>query len=259
MPAGPLAVAWESWSAIDARTALWLLGACVLAYFLKGFSGFGPAMVFIPSVSVLFDPRTALAASAFIDIFVGVGLLRVLRYEAGEMRLVLRLAAFMAVGTVTGAALAGAVSQQVLLTAITVVILGFGSSLIVFHRPLPVGAAPRSTRALALGCVVGGVTGGLVGISGPFIIVVLRPLTEKGRFRRVLVALFLIEGAVKLAAYALVGVWTPSTLPVSAVAAPAVALGLALGMRSHAKVNERLFSAVVGVILVALAVRLLLR
>jgi uncharacterized membrane protein YfcA len=238
-------------------TFLWLLLASVFAYFLKGFSGFGPAIVFVPSASYLFDPKTALVSSAAIDVLVGLALLKALTYERGELRLALRLALRMAVGSVVGATLAGVVPGALLLRILGVAILGFGSSLILFHRPIPVGALPRSSRALDLGCAVGGFFGGLVGISGPFVVPLARPLMEKGRFRRVLVALFLLEGVVKLAVYAVVGVWTPSVPRACLAAGPGVVLGLLLGFRSHGKVSERLFSALVGVILLGLGVRLL--
>jgi len=242
---------------VDLTTFAWLLAATVLAYFLKGFSGFGPAIVFVPAVSYLFDPKTALVSSAMIDVLVGLALLRALTYERGELKLALRLALRMAVGSVVGASLAGVVPGALLLRIIGVVILLFGSSLILFRRPIPVRPAVASSRALDLGCVLGGFTGGLVGISGPFVVLFARPLMEKGRFRRVLVALFLLEGIVKLLTYSLARVWTGSALHVSAFALPGVVAGLVLGFRSHGKVGERLFSVIVGIILLGLGVRLL--
>ena len=46
---------------LEQLALFWL--ACLVAYALKGFSGFGSALVFIPVTALVFDPRTALAAS----------------------------------------------------------------------------------------------------------------------------------------------------------------------------------------------------
>lgn len=243
--------------AADFGQAIWLFLATLLAYSLKGLTGFGSALVFVPSVSYLFDPKTALVSSALVDLPVGFVLLRALSYERGELRLVFRLGLFMGVGSVLGASLAGVVPGALLLRIIAVVVLGFGASLVVFHRPIPPQAAPKSSRALDLGCVLGGFTGALVGMSGPFVVLFARPLMEKGRFRRILAALFLLEGVVKLGAYALAGVWTPSAPRVSLYALPGVAAGLVVGFLAHGRVPERLFSVAVGLILLGLGVRLI--
>lgn len=242
---------------MDLTTFLWLSAATVLAYFVKGFSGFGPALVFVPSVSYLFDPKTALVSSTLVDLVVGLGLAKVLTYDRAERKLVLRLALCMGAGSVAGATLADAVPAALLLRIITVVILGFGLSLALFHRPIPVRVEARSSRALDVGCVLGGITGGLVGISAPFVVLFARPLMEKGQFRRILVGLFLLEAIVRLSAYAVVGVWTGSTLTVALYALPAVLVGLVVGFRCHGRVDEKRFSVIVGLVLVALAMRLL--
>ena len=42
------------------------------AYFLKAFTGFGPAMILIPFFTILFDPGTAITASTFFDFWIGL-------------------------------------------------------------------------------------------------------------------------------------------------------------------------------------------
>ncbi len=230
----------------------------VIAYFLKGFSGFGPALILVPTVSILFSPALALPGSAFIDLFVGGALTRTLKLGLEERSLVIRMAGTMAVGTVSGALLAGIVEDRILLTLIGIVVFGMGVRLTSAHfekveRPMPGLLSGR----LYAGCLAGGLTGGLVGISGPFIVAGTSRL-DKGAFRRILVALFLVESVLKVTVYAIVGIWSDQVLALAFMASPAVILGLVLGYRAHFHVAERCFHQVIGVILALLGAQVLI-
>ena len=48
----------------------------LLAYFIKGFSGFGPALVIVPLFTLLYDAPSALLLAAVFDVFAGGILLR---------------------------------------------------------------------------------------------------------------------------------------------------------------------------------------
>jgi len=57
-----------------------------LAYFLKGFSGFGPALILIPMLSVTIDPETAITAAAFFDAIAGIILFIHVRKKSPSLR-----------------------------------------------------------------------------------------------------------------------------------------------------------------------------
>lgn len=228
-----------------------------LAYFLKGFSGFGPALVFVPTVSVLLDPELALAGSALIDLVVGAGLLATFRYSPEERRLIARMVVAMAGGTIMGAALAGAIPPEAILLLIGVAVLGLGIDLALRPREELPAIHISGSQRLRAGCFAGGVTGGLVGISGPFVVGAVAGL-DKSVFRRVLVAVFLVEQALKLAVYGAVGVWSEQALGLAVVAAPAIGVGLLAGYRLHLRVSQTAFRRVTGAILTLLAIRVLI-
>jgi uncharacterized membrane protein YfcA len=219
-------------------------------------SGFGPGLLFVPTVGLLFGPRTALVCSAFVDSIVGLGMLLSLRYAREDWPLVGKMVGFMAMGSLIGSSLAGYVPAPVVLGLIGLFVVVSGISFIVYDRPLPPGWLRSRALKLWSVCLVGGVTGGLVGISGPLIIPVLRPMMDRSRFRRVLVAFFLCEGLLRLIIYRLVGMWNSDVLRIAAVAAPAVVIGLLLGYRVHVNITERRFNVVVGVVLVLIALRI---
>lgn len=229
---------------------------CLVAYFLKGLSGFGPALVFVPAVGLLLGPRVTLVASALIDLLVGLGMLLTLRYEREDWRFVLKMAGFVALGALIGSSLAGYVPARVVLGLIGLFVLLFGASFIRYDLPLPPGLLRVRFFRPWTGCAVGGLSGGLVGISGPFILAVTRPLMDKSRFRRVMVAFFLFEGVVRLSVYGAVGMWNPEVVRLAVVACPAVIIGLIIGFCTHVTVTERRFNLMVGIVLVLIALRI---
>ncbi len=79
---------------------VWMVGALV-AYTIKGFTGFGPALVVVPLLSSLLDAKTALATSTIIDVVVGAVLLLHLGITRSEIHALRRNAASLAAGTVS--------------------------------------------------------------------------------------------------------------------------------------------------------------
>jgi uncharacterized membrane protein YfcA len=238
------------------ETVLLILAVCLPAYFLKGLSGFGPGLLFVPTIGLLFGPRTALVSSAFVDSFVGLGMLLSLRYTREDWFLIGRMVSFMAMGSVVGSSLAGFMPASVVLGLIGLFVAVSGVSFVIWDRPLPPAWLRSRVLKLWSVCLMGGVTGGLVGISGPLIIPVLRPMMDRSRFRRVLVAFFLCEGILRLIIYRMVGMWTADMFRITALAAPAVIVGLLLGYRAHLNITERRFNVVVGAVLIVIAVRI---
>ena len=228
--------------------------ACIIAYFPKGFSGFGPAPVFIPTVAVLWSPSLALTSSAFIDLFVGLFLILSLNFYKNDLSKILKMSFFVGIGTFIGAGFVGIISENLLRLIIGFFVFLFGLSFLSpakFDLKIP---KKYTSKFLFIGCILGGFTGGLVGISGPFIVVACRPLMDKSEFRRILVAVFWIEGILKIIAYSTVGVWDADVYKLAAIATPAILAGLFIGFKSHFRVNEKSFSLIVGIILLIIAI-----
>ena len=247
---------FDAFSAFSPELILTIQLICLAAYFLKGMAGFGPAIVFIPTMSLLFGPRTALAGSAVVDLFVGLAMIVAIPYEKGDWPLVFKMVAIMSVGTVVGASLAGFIAEEVIFVAMFLFVATIAVSFLVVDRPLP----PRLTNAaflrLPVACALGGLTGGFVGLSGPFIVAAARPIMDKARFRRIMAAVFLLEGVLKLAVYGGVGMIATEVVHLAIVAAPAVAVGLFIGFRTHVRVSERAFNVTIGAVLLVIALRI---
>ena len=81
---------------------------------------------------------------------------------------------------------------------------------------------------------------------------------EKSAFRRVLVLLFLVESAIKVVVYSLVGIWSEDVLGLTLLVGPAILLGLMVGYRAHLHVDQRRFTLAVGALLTAIGAQVLL-
>ena len=129
-----------------------------------------------------------------------------------------------------------------------------------FYQLLPLPPL-RGSRVAAIGCgIMGGLVGTLFGTGGPFYAIYfnLRGL-DKNAFRATFATNFLIDGGVRLIAYALAGLLGWATLVSVAAGLPLVAAGLYIGGRIHLGLSQRTFVRVVSLILVAAGTALLVR
>lgn len=225
-----------------------------IAYFLKGFSGFGPALVFIPITACFYSPQTALVASAFIDIIVGICMLPTFEYSRNDIKKIARVSLFMGMGSIIGASMVGWLSDNVLIDLICIFVCIFGLNMIMLKQPLPNRLEPKEPAALWFFSMLGGWTGSLVGISGPLIVVGAKKNLNKSDFRKIMVAVFVVEGAIKLMAYHILVAWPEDVFYVSVAAAPMIILGIWTGYKLHGKISEQHFTRAIGLILVLISV-----
>ena len=103
-----------------------------------------------------------------------------------------------------------------------------------------------------------GVSGGLVGIGGPPLIIYYGARLPKERFRAMIVPILLVAAIFRGGTYALSGQVAGDTLLYLAAALPGLPLGLALGDRLFHRFSERDFRRVVGFLVLVAGLRLLL-
>ena len=51
------------------------------AYFVKGLSGFGPALIMMPFLTIIYDPATAIITTTVLDFLAGSVLTYQIRHE----------------------------------------------------------------------------------------------------------------------------------------------------------------------------------
>ncbi len=234
----------------------------LLAFFIKGATGFGTALVMVPTLTVVLGVRTAIVVSSILDTVAGT----ILFYRDplhDSRRFWLPMAGGMVVGSIIGGIVLKImpVDGFTIFLGIVVALLGFW---FMFGRNGKNNASlPETPPETATSGDIGvstfsGFCGGLFGISGPPIVYWLGTRLAKSAFRSTLVAVFLFGGIARLSTYTLTGLMDSHCLVLSVVALPGLLLGLFLGNHLFVRISERWFSRLIGVILVASSLRLLL-
>jgi len=223
----------------DARFLAVLLAAA-LAGLVRGFSGFGAAMIFIPVVSALYAPQTAV-----ILLFVADGVVTLPVVARLFRHCVWREVAPLA----AGATLAYPLGVQLLL-ALDPVPLRWTISLLVLVlvAVLASGWRYRAKPSLAGSAAVGGaagIAGGMSGIAGPPI--VLFWLGGQGAAPVVRANLFTFFGFTTVVGgvlYFLADLFTGPRLVGAAALMPVYAAAIYLGARAFRLASERTFRAI---------------
>jgi uncharacterized membrane protein YfcA len=226
------------------------------AYFVKGFSGFGPSLIIVPFITLLYDPSSALILTAFFDFFAGAILIYSVRKEV-NWSFVLSIFIALGIGTFFGSLLPGRIPVAVLKKIIGAVILIF-SFIILLQKNDIEGREKSKYRWLKYPAgILSGFSGGLVSISGPPLVIYMKIMYQKSFFRTQLIGIFLLGTAWRSILYIYHQI--PLSIPISSLIIYFIFLliGLWLGGRLHVKVNEIVFNKIIAIILIIPALNLL--
>jgi uncharacterized membrane protein YfcA len=240
---------------IEAATPLlldWRLAAAALATavagIMRGYSGFGTAVILAPVYSLLWGPRAGIPVMLMMELVVSVQLLPGAIKDA-DRRVVLPLGGAAALATPLGA--------WVLLTADGDALRRFiGGFVLVFGLLLMSGWRYHGSRPLPLNLAVGTAAGllkGATGMSGPPVILyLLAGLEEAKRHRANLILFFATIAIVSMVPPLIGGLIDLPVLVRLAVLLPVMALSVPIGARLFRVVPDRLYRPfAMGVLLVA--------
>jgi uncharacterized membrane protein YfcA len=225
-----------------------------VAYAVRGIAGFGSGLIAVPLLT-LASPMTAVVPLVVSLDYLGSASQGIKNVGQIAWRDQLVLVPYMLTGVGVGLALLRSAPTATLTRT-----LGAFLVLYALYQWLP--APPlRSSRMAAAGCgVMGGLAGTLFGTGGPFYVIYfnLRAL-EKSVFRATFAVNFLLDGGIRLIAYALTGLYRWETLAVLVAALPVAGAGLYLGGRVHTGLTQRFFVQFISLLLFASGLALLLK
>ena len=228
----------------------WLLGAAFAAGLARGFSGFGPALIFVPVASMVIGPMRAVPLMTAIDLFAVVAMTRAAwgRADRGEV-------AMLALG-----ALGGIPLGLLLLLRLDLLTLRWAISFLILALLVLVASGwrfhGRPTRATTVGVgAASGMLAGIANIAGPPVMVYLLSRGAAPQQIRAVFALYLAIAntltAIAFSLAGLVGAWLPGLLLVTV---PAYLLGTWGGARMFGLASERTFRRVTYAMVVVAAV-----
>jgi uncharacterized protein len=216
----------------------WRILAAILvtavAGLMRGYSGFGTAILLAPAYSVLWGPRIGVPVMLLMELFVSMQLLPKALGQA-DRRVILPIGAAAVAMTPVGAFILLTADQEVLRRAIGLLVLVFGLLLMSGWRY-------HGSRPLALNVAVGTTAGllkGATGISGPPVILYLLAGPEEAkRHRANLILFFACIAVVSIIPPALGGLMGWAVVAKLVVLLPVLLLCVPIGARMFHVVPE---------------------
>ena len=219
------------WGALLEGLLTWQLGAAMVATaiagLMRGYAGFGTAILLAPIFSVLWGPRAGVPIMLLMELVVSLQLLPG-AYREADKRVILPIGGAACVATPLGAI--------ILLTADGELLRRFiGGFVLVFGLLLMSGWRYHGSRPFALNVAVGTVSGllkGSTGMSGPPVILYLLAGTEEAkRHRANLILFFATIAIVSMIGPAVGGLFTLEVVARCAVLLPVMAVSVPIGAR----------------------------
>jgi uncharacterized membrane protein YfcA len=216
----------------------------LLAYWVRGMAGFGSGLIAVPLLTLVWP------VTVVVPLVVALDYLGSASQGAGNLCQVawrdqLVLIPFMVVGVGVGVWALRAVSTSMLARVLGGFVIAYA-----VYQMLP-GRELRASRSASIGCgFLGGLVGTVFGTGGPFYVIYLnlRGL-ERPAFRAIFAVNFLIDGGVRLAAFAAGGLYGRQTLGYLLPAMPVAGAGLYVGGRLQTGLSPRGFQIVIRVLL----------
>lgn len=214
-------------------TAL-LVAIALLAGLVRGFSGFGAALIFMPAASMLVGPQAAAAVLMLIDLVCSILLVP----KALPRLLPAQVAPMLAGATVTlpvGAWLLASTDPTVLRWAICALV---SAMLVLLASGWRYAGEPRPAVTLGVGALAG-LFSGIAQIAGPPVAAYwLSGRNETAAARANIILFFAGTSIVSLAAYFLGGLLTEPVIAMSLASGPAYGIGLLGGARLFGMASE---------------------
>lgn len=215
----------------------WIVAAALVAGIVRGFSGFGTAMVYLPVASHFLSPFEALTTVVMMDLLGPLPIVpRALR--DAHRRDVLRLGAGLAVGLPFGVWVLAQVSPDAFRYAVSIVALILLSLLVSGVRYRGRLATPLIYGVGGLGGVLGGITG----LAGPPVIMLYMASENPARtIRANLILYLLLTDVVTIAVFGVADFLTVQGVVLGLVVMVPFLAGNLIGARLFRPEGERIY------------------
>lgn len=243
---------------LTATDVLILAVAFILGGFIKGIVGLGLPMIAVPLISMVFDPRTAIAA--MILPIMGANFIQAKSGgNFGELTLRFRwLLIPMIVGSILGAAVITSVKLDHAAVILGALVAIFAVTTLAGWQPqLPTGV-DRTLRPVV--GLVSGVIGGMSSFFAPTVAPYLFTLgLDKNTFIRAMGVTFFLGEAPLFIGLALTGFAPPGIWLLSAIGWATVAVCMTLGAKLRQRIPQKHFMTLVGAMLLIIGLNMIRR
>lgn len=243
-------------AALESVPVLWAIPVLILAYVIRGITGFGSGLIAVPLLALQLPLTTVVPLILLTDFTASLALggLHLKKVAWDEIR---RLLLAGAIGVLIGVTLLVNLPRESLLIALgTVVILFALRNLLARQTQLP----PISQHWTWPTGLVGGTISALFGTGGPpYVMYLTRRIFDKGIMRATLSGLFFFEALVRVGVFTATGVLTMETFWLFALALPVTLIALWIGSHIHTNLSNATLLRLVSLILLGSGVALWVR
>lgn len=241
---------------MTAGGASYAAGVLLLAYFIRGISGFGSGLIAVPLLALVF-PLTAVVPSILLLDFTASLLLGGLNLRQVRWDEVKALLPFGAIGVLLGTTLLVSLPRGPLLWALAAFVLIFAvRNLLNLH-----GEKPASRGWAVPASLVGGTVGGLFGTGGPpYVIYLGHRLRDKGQLRATLSGVFFLEGLFRIGSFVAAGLlMQPVIWKAYLMGLPLALLALYAGSHVHSGMSHGQMARLIGGLLLVSGLSLIIK
>ena len=220
------------------------------AMVVRGFTGFGGALLMVPLLGLVWDIRLAIVVVALIQLVTGAMLVVMSRRSLDRPTLIPVLV-WSVIGLAGGSLLLASLPVIWIARILGIVTIGIG--LVTLFQRVNVARKPgRSAGAItsAVG-LTAGVLHGLIGTSGPVVVPYLqRVLPNPAQMRSTLLAYFLVLDVLRTGGYLQLGLISMDAIERGALLIPVAIVGSVIGSRAQVQVSDEVFRIAVSVLLI---------
>lgn len=248
---------WRLLAGLFAETGIWTaIGVTLVAGLMRGFAGFGSAMLMAPIFAILFGSAEMVVTVVAIELVVSLQLFPAVRKDADWKTLTPMSVAACAAMPV-GVWLLANIDKNTIVTAVSAIIVAF--VLVLWS-----GWKYRGPRSAILSAAVGTISGGMMAttaVGGPPVLIYLLSFNDPPNVNRAnIVTYYFLTQFLLIAIVLATGVAGWQALARAVVLFPVMVLGAWVGGRMFANFgNERVYRNVALSILLATGVFGLLR
>ncbi len=239
---------------IEPWSVAYAAGVIFLAYMVRGIAGFGSGLIAVPLLAFVFPVQIVVPLVVFLD-YIGSASQGLRNRQHVAWKEQLPLIPFTLIGVGIGIMLLSTLSSSVLAQ-------GLGGFVIAYaiYALLPMPKFKGSRLFVAPFGFLGGFVGTLFGTGGPFYVIYfgLRHL-EKSIQRATFAVNFLVDGTIRLLAYASVGFFAKEVLLALAGGLPVAAAALWIGGRIHTEMSHQTYVKLISVLLLGSGMVLLFK
>ena len=221
----------------DALTLAWIGAATLVAFIVRGLSGFGSSMIGIGALSIVLPPAQVVPAFLAIELLTSVNLLPGV-WRQIDWRSLRWVIAGCAVSTPLGLTLLAQLDANPMRLVVSACLMAIA---LLMLSGLAQRFTPRATPGPLGAFAVGGAAGllnGAAGIGGPPAIVFYFATTAAAVSRATLIAFFLFTDLYALLWAGAAGLLATTGWPLIAVALPFSLAGIWLGQRLYLQLDE---------------------